>query len=98
MLGHDDDPNHIIHQMITMNVSEKTPAEDAILAWVLSLPTELDPALAATRLLNRYKDATLLENENASRTINFLKQTAEFPASRLASTRRGTRSRRKLHS
>jgi hypothetical protein len=94
-----NDPKSIIHQMLMMDEETNTPPEDIILAWVLSLPNELDPALAATRLLSHYKGVVDQTNKSTLKTIMFLKQTAEFPRSRLAATsRRGSRYRRKLHS
>ncbi|WP_421782542.1 hypothetical protein [Kiloniella litopenaei] len=94
-----NDPKSIIHQMLMMDEETATPPEDIILAWVLSLPNELDPALAATQLLSQYEGLVDQTNQSTVKTIMFLKQTAEFPRSRLAnSPRRGSRCRRKLHS
>ncbi|WP_085901161.1 hypothetical protein [Kiloniella majae] len=94
-----NDPKSIIHQMLMMDEETNTPPEDIILAWVLSLPNELDPALAATQLLSHYENIVDQTNKSTLKTIMFLKQTAEFPRSRLAATsRRGSRYRRRLHS
>ena len=92
-----DDPKSIIHQMVMMDSFKRTPAEDAILAWILSLPNELDPALAAKRLLVKYEDLAAKSNEGAIKTLGFLKQTAEYPQSRLSNCRRNARSRRRYH-
>ncbi|WP_419901842.1 hypothetical protein [Kiloniella sp.] len=92
-----DDPKSIIHQMVMMDSLKIPPAEDAILAWILSLPNELDPALAAKRLLNKYEDLVAKSNEGAHRTLGFLRQTAEYPQERLTNCRRNSRSRRRYH-
>ncbi len=84
--------------MIMMDAVRFTPAEDAILAWILSLPNELDPALAAERLLNKYEDKAVKSNEGALKTLSFLRQTAEYPQSRLSRCRRNSRTRRRYHS
>ncbi|KLN62184.1 hypothetical protein WH96_01240 [Kiloniella spongiae] len=94
-----NDPKSIIHQMLMMDEDTNTPPEDIILAWVLSLPNELDPALAATRLLSHYENIVDQAKKSNLKTIMFLKQTAEFPRSRLAATsRRRSRYRHRLHS
>ncbi|MFD2204206.1 hypothetical protein [Kiloniella antarctica] len=92
-----DDPKSIIHQMVMIDSCKRTPAEDAILAWILSLPNELDPASAAKRLLDKYEDLAVKSNEGAIKTLGFLKQTAEYPQSRLSNCRRKTRSQRRYH-
>ncbi len=93
-----DDPKSIIHQMVTIDSIQLSPAEDAILAWILSLPNELDPALAAKRLLTKYEGLAAKSNEGALKTLGFLRQTAEYPQSRLSNCRRNSRSRKRYHS
>ncbi|MCZ4280886.1 hypothetical protein O4H49_08875 [Kiloniella laminariae] len=92
-----DDPKFIIHRMILSDEFNHTPAEHAIMAWLISLPSELDPALAAKRLVNKYADDEACFRDDAVKTLNFLRQTAEFPHARLSLCRSNHRKRRRYN-
>ena len=71
-------------------------AKAAIMAWILELPDDIDPACAAARLL----DLPLFsgvgpEAGEATELIDLLRQVSLYPRDRLGRVRRGRR--RQLH-
>ena len=68
------------------------PAEDIILAWMLGLGADRDPAQAARRLIETYGLAEApLPSDATGRIVEMLRQTAEFPKERLAGQPRDRR-------
>lgn len=93
----DDDPKFIIHRMVATDEFIETPAEHALVAWLMSLPDEQDPASSAQRLLDHYETEIPNPSSGALRTMNFLRQTAQYPLSRLSMCGRPSRKRRRYN-
>jgi hypothetical protein len=72
------------------------PAEDIIFSWLITLAPDVDPAAAANKLLDEHNLRHGPVPEGAlGRVWTLLRETAEFPDSRLraAPSRRGRRPR-----
>jgi hypothetical protein len=50
--GPPHDPDDLIGQVLAMGSEFKGPAEDVIFSWVITLAADVDPAVAANRLLD----------------------------------------------
>ena len=61
-----DDPGGLIRQVLDMGPEFPGPARDILLAWILRLGNERDPAEAAGRLLAAYGIAEEPVAENAA--------------------------------
>ena len=91
-----DDPGGLIKEILDMGAEFPGPAEDILVAWMLRLGEDLDPAEAARRLLDSYGVAEgPLSDDACGRVIELLRQAARFPQTRLAGHlgRRGGRRR-----
>ena len=95
----DDDPGGLIKEVLDMGTAFPGPAEDILLAWMLRLTDEQDPAEVATRVLSDYDVAEGPLPEGAcGRVVEILRETAEYGRNRLQGhvcrpKRRGGRSR-----
>lgn len=103
------DPGWLIHRTLALvpdttanAVPADTPpepleatAEDAIVAWLLRLPDDRDPALAARELLDAYSPALAAGDPMADRLNVRLAQVAAYPRERLARVHAGGRRRRR---
>ena len=79
-----EDPGGLIREVLEMGEDFPGPAEDVVLAWILRLGQDQDPAEAAMRLIADYR----LEQEAqpggaCGRLIEMLKETAAYPAQRM---------------
>jgi hypothetical protein len=95
-----DDPGGLVHQVLDMGPAFPGPARDILLAWILRLGTERDPAEAAGRLLADYGIAEGPPPADATgELITLLRETARYSREHLAgpaaprTTRRGRRGR-----
>lgn len=79
-----DDPGGLIHEALDLGAEFPGPAEDVVLAWILRLGEDRDPALAAQRLIADYRlEEATPEGAACLRLVEMLKETAEFPAQRM---------------
>jgi len=84
-----DDPGGLIREVLNLGEDFPGPAEDVVLAWVLRLGQDRDPAQAAQRLIDDYHlndDAPggeKLPGGACGRVIEMLKETAAYPAQRM---------------
>jgi hypothetical protein len=79
-----DDPGGLIKEVLEMGAAFPGPAEDIVLAWMLHLDDDRDPAEVATRLMKAYGIAEGPLPEGAcGRVVDILRQTAAFGADRL---------------
>lgn len=96
-----DDPGGLIKEVLEMGAAFPGPAEDIVLAWMLRLADDQDPAAVAGRLLEAYGIAAGPLPEGAcGKVVDILRQTAAFGSERLQShlskpKRRGGRSKRR---
>jgi hypothetical protein len=93
-----EDPGGLIKDVLDMGAEFLGPAEDILVAWMLRLGEDRDPAEAARHLLDRYGIAEgPLPDGACGRVIELLRQTADFPQDRLTSHlgRRSGRARRR---
>lgn len=93
-----DDPGGLIKEVLDMGTEFPGPAEDILVAWMLRLGDDRDPADAAGRLIERYGIAEGPPPDGAcGRVVELLRQAASFPQERLAShlERRRGRARRR---
>lgn len=93
-----DDPGGLIKEVLEMGAGFPGPAEDILVAWMLRLGEEQDPAEAARRLLENYGIAEgPLSDDACGRVVELLRQAADFPQTRLAGHmgRRGGRAGRR---
>lgn len=93
-----DDPGGLIKEILDMGAEFPGPAEDILVAWMLRLGEEQDPAEAARRLLDSYGVAEgTLPDDACGRVVALLRQAAQFPQTRLARHmgRRGGRTGRR---
>lgn len=93
--GPPHDPNLLIEQVLEMGAEFAGPAEDVVFSWLLSLAQDLDPAVAANLLLDEHNLRRGAPPPGpVGRVWTLLRETAEFPDSRLrAAPRRGARRR-----
>jgi hypothetical protein len=93
------DPNGLIGQVLEMGAEFAGPAEDVIFSWLISLARDIDPAVAADRLLDEYglRDGAVPPGA-IGRLWTLLRETALYPDARLrasAGRRRGGRRRQR---
>jgi hypothetical protein len=95
--GPPHDPDLLIAQVLAMGREFAGPAEDIIFSWLITLAQDIDPAVAANKLLDEHNLRHGSVPDGAlGRVWTLLRETAEFPESRLrssAATRRGRRPR-----
>jgi len=90
-----EDPGGLIREALDLGAEFRGPAEDLLLGWSLRLPDDLSPALAARRLLERYRiDEMSLSEGPCQRLAALLRETATAQEIRPARRRGGWRSRR----
>lgn len=68
-------------------------AEDILLRWLLALPAEIDPALAATAALAQIEPVAADEGAELHRLAVLLAETASWPRPLLAARPRGAQPR-----
>lgn len=79
-----DDPGGLIREVLNLGEDFPGPAEDVMLAWVLRLGQDRDPAQAAQRLIADYRLAEEpLPGGACGRLVEMLKETADYPAQRM---------------
>jgi len=95
--GPPHDPDLLIAQVLAMGSEFVGPAEDILFSWLITLAPDVDPAAAANQLLDEHDlRHGPLPPGPLGRVWTLLRETAEFPDSRLrtaAPTRRGRRPR-----
>lgn len=95
--GPPHDPDLLIAQVLAMGGEFVGPAEDILFSWLITLAPDIDPAAAANTLLDDHNLRHGPVPDGAiGRVCALLRETAEFPDSRLRSsapTRRGRRPR-----
>ena len=95
--GPPHDPDLLIAQVLAMGAEFIGPAEDIIFSWLITLAPDVDPAAAANKLLDDHNlRADPVPPGPLGRVWTLLRETAEYPDSRLRSsapTRRGRRPR-----
>ena len=80
------DPGWLIRRTLDAGLDDVDgSAEDALLAWIVRLPAERDPAEAAGRVLDRYADG--LSAASATRLTALLQETRHYTPDRLAQVR-----------
>jgi len=98
--GPPHDPNGLIGQVLEMGAEFSGPAEDVLFSWLISLAPDVDPAVAANRLLDEHKlrDGSVPDGA-LGRLWTLLRETALFPDERLnaAAARRRASRRRPRH-
>jgi hypothetical protein len=88
-----DDPGGLIWEAIDMGPEFHGPAEDLVLAWIMRLDADCDPAAAAARLLAAYGLADRPAPEGATgRLVELLREAAASPSQHLST---GARRRRR---
>jgi hypothetical protein len=86
----DADPQAIMARAMTRQTAG--PPETLFLAWLLSLPRDLDPAEAARWMLLRFTGPQPGEGgAGRERLIELLNETTRWPSDRLACLARGER-------
>lgn len=80
------DPGGLIRHSLdmTQSVDAQSGPEDAVLAWLVRLPDDIDPATAAAELLQDYRPSTGVD-AFASRLFELLEEIRRFPRTRLGS-------------
>ncbi len=90
-----DDPGGLIRQVLDMGPDFPGPARDILLAWILRLGAEQDPAEVAGRLLAAYGISEGPTGENAAgELVALLRETAGYPREHLSGRRGGASGRR----
>lgn len=85
------DPHHLIRSLFKAeNPLPKGTAEDAILSWLIALPTGVDPANAAKTLSRLPLPSDAVTGE-AAKVKALLREITAFPAERLSQARRRRR-------
>lgn len=97
--GPPHDPDLLIDQVLEMGLEFTGPAEDIVFSWLISLGQDIDPAVAASKLLDehnlRHGDAP---DGPIGRLWMLLRETALFPDNRLRGAAGGRRrGRRRRH-
>jgi hypothetical protein len=91
----DDDPGGLIREVLELGPAFPGPAQDLLLAWMLRLEDDRDPAVVAGRLLEAYGIASGPLPEGAcGDLVKLLRETATYGADRLrrhGGKRRGRR-------
>jgi hypothetical protein len=94
--GPPHDPDLLIAQVLAMGSEFAGPAEDIIFSWLITLAPDIDPATAANTLLDDHNlRADPVPAGPLGRVWTLLRETAEFPNSRLRTTAAGRRGRRR---
>lgn len=89
-----DDPGGLIREAFNMGAEFPGPAQDLLLAWLLSLGNEIDPAQAARRLIVAYDiENTPPPAGPCGELAALLRQTAETDSQQLTAGRRRKRRR-----
>jgi hypothetical protein len=93
--GPPHDPDLLIAQVLEMGAEFVGPAEDIIFSWLITLAPDVDPAAAANTLLDDHKlrDGPVPAGA-IGRVWTLLRETAEYPDSRLRSSAPARRGRR----
>lgn len=79
-----EDPGGLIRQALEMGEDFPGPAEDVVLAWILRLGDDRDPAVAAKSLIADYRlEDPAPPGGACGRLIEILKETAAFPTQRM---------------
>lgn len=87
------DPHHLIRSLFqTERPLPKGTAENAVLSWLIALPSGVDPAKAAAVLEELPGIANAATGETG-KLRGLLREIARYPADRLSKARR----RRRLH-
>jgi len=96
--GPPHDPNLLITQVLAMGSEFAGPAEDVVFSWLIALAPDVDPAAAANQILDEHhlRDGPVPEGA-LGRVWTLLRETAEFPESRLRTASRPRRGRRPRH-
>lgn len=94
-----DDPSLVIAAAVTAGDKLTTSVEQLVFAWLLSLPPERDPAIAAGNLLDHYDSADSnlpgkRSRHSTQRLFETLEEVAAFPRERLSRLRTKRRRRR----
>ncbi|HMB76817.1 MAG TPA: hypothetical protein VKN76_10480 [Kiloniellaceae bacterium] len=91
----DDDPGGLIREVLELGPAFPGPAQDLLLAWMLRLEADRDPAVVAQRLLQAYGVAEgPLPGGACGELVQLLRETSTYGADRLRShggKRRGRR-------
>jgi hypothetical protein len=96
--GPPHDPDLLIAQVLEMGAEFAGPAEDIIFSWVITLAPGVDPAAAANTLLDAHNLRHGPVPAGAlGRVWTLLRETAEFPDSRLRGSTPARRGRRPRH-
>ena len=92
------DPGWLIHRTLDETADHAgASAEDAVLAWLVRLPDDTDPADAAGDILMAYAPAPGDDRDAlAARIFALLAEIRDYPRSRLARVPRARRGRRHL--
>ena len=91
----DPDPGYLIRNALLGTARFEAAPQEILLAWLLRIPGQLDPAEAARQLLDRYQG--LLDGDLSRRTKelrDLMRQVTRYDRSRLRQTCRSGRSRR----
>ena len=94
-----DDPSLVIAAAVTAGDRLTTSVEQLVFAWLLSLPPERDPAIAAGNLLDHYDSSDSgpsgkQHRHSTQRLFETLEEVAAFPRERLSRLRTQRRRRR----
>lgn len=93
--GPPHDPDLLIAQVLAMGAEFPGPAEDVIFSWLIALAPDVDAAAAANRLLDDHNLRHGPVPDGAlGRVWTLLRETAEYPDSRLRRTAPARRGRR----
>lgn len=89
------DPGWLIRRTLAAEAEAEPSgaAEDALLAWLIRLPDEHDPADAAARVLAVYRPVTPRHDALAQRLFELLDQTQRYPRRHLLRMHRDRRHR-----
>jgi hypothetical protein len=80
-----DDPGGLIREVLLLGDEFQGAPEDIVLAWILRLGDDRDPAGAAKRLVADYRlDEHPQPGGACGKLIEMLKETAAYPAQRMA--------------
>ena len=89
-------PASVLSAIVAMGSEFAGPAEDIIFSWLITLAPDVDPAAAANTLLDDHNlRADPVPAGPLGRVWTLLRETAEFPDSRLRTTAAGRRGRRR---
>jgi hypothetical protein len=90
--GPPHDPDDLIGQVLAMGSEFKGPAEDVLFSWLITLPADVDPAVAANHLLDAHNLRTGEPPAGPiGRLWQLLRETAAFSGTAPRPPRRGRR-------